>query len=154
MSSTIIRDCLASGDVRVASNYLGRPFELRGKVVTGDQRGRRLGFPTANLDAENEIVPNVGVYVTELEVEGLSYQSLTNIGYRPTFEGETDTQRLSVETYVIKGQLDLYDQQVRLRFLERVRPELKFSSPDELIKQIEQDVQFAEDYFVRKTQVD
>lgn len=154
MSSSMIRSCLVSGDVRAASEYLGRPFELRGTVVGGEQRGRRLGFPTANLSVQNEIIPKVGVYVTELVEAGQSWPALTNIGYRPTFEGETDSLRLSVESFVIHGDFDLYDKEIRLKFLERVRPELKFSSSDELINQIEQDVQFAEDYFARQVKVD
>jgi riboflavin kinase/FMN adenylyltransferase len=146
-SSSKLRATLIDGDVETAASLLGRPFELRGTVVDGDKRGRGLGFPTANVDVRNELIPRVGVYLTELDDSSKRYKALTNVGFRPTFTAGQTRQRLSVETFVLEGALDLYSHEVRVRFLKRVRDEKKFDSAKDLVEQIQRDVQFAKEYF-------
>lgn len=149
VSSTAIREALLEGHVEKASELLGRPFELRGHIVGGDQRGRRLNFPTANMDVENEIVPRVGVYLTHFKVGDRIYPGLTNIGYRPTFDDQKSPQRLSVETFLIDQHVDLYEEHARIQFLKWLRPEIKFASPEQLVQQIQKDVATARNYFAK-----
>jgi riboflavin kinase/FMN adenylyltransferase len=136
VSSSRIRKALGAGRVSEASHLLGREEELTGKVVPGDARGRLLGFPTANLEVENELVPFTGVYATRLLVQGDLLPAVTNIGSRPTFPGAGP----AVETHVLDYSGDLYGQQVQLRFVKRLRDERRFSGLDELKEQIAVDV--------------
>ncbi len=138
LSSTRIREALEQGDVDAATAFLGHPYALTGVVVEGDRRGRHLGFPTANLAWEQEQLPASGVYVTEavLPHHGGSHLGLTNVGEKPTFEG----QRLTVETHLPGFEDDLYGARMEVRFLHRIRREVRFASVDELRTQIAQDV--------------
>ena len=138
LSSTRIREVLDEGDVAAAAQLLGHPYTLTGVVVEGDRRGRHLGFPTANLAWEQEQLPAGGVYVTEalLPHHGGPYLGLTNVGEKPTFDG----QRLTVETHLPGFEGDLYGARLDLRFLYRLRGEVRFTSVDELRIQIERDV--------------
>ncbi len=138
LSSTRIREALDLGDAEAAAQLLGHPYALTGVVVEGDRRGRHLGFPTANLAWEQEQLPASGVYVTEavLPHHGGSHLGLTNVGEKPTFEG----QRLTVETHLPDFEEDLYGARMEVRFLHRIRGEAKFASVDELRAQIAQDV--------------
>lgn len=138
LSSTRIREALDRGEVDAAADLLGHPYALTGVVVEGDRRGRHLGFPTANLAWEQEQLPASGVYVTEalLPHHGGPYLGLTNVGEKPTFEG----QRLTVETHLPGFEGDLYGARLDLRFLHRIRGEVRFASVDELRDQIAQDV--------------
>ena len=138
LSSTRIREALEQGDVDAATAFLGHPYALTGVVVEGDRRGRHLGFPTANLAWEQEQLPASGVYVTEavLPHHGGSHLGLTNVGEKPTFEG----QRLTVETHLPGFADDLYGARMEVRFLHRIRREVRFASVDELRAQIAQDV--------------
>lgn len=146
VSSSKIRELLARGQVNVARQMLGRPYGVEGRVERGAERGRQLGFPTANLHPQNRVIPRNGVYVTGTLIDGNWRRSVTNIGLRPTF-GEA--MEPSVETYVMNWSGDLYGDVVRVRFLHRLRDERKFSSIDELKLQIERDVQRASSYFER-----
>ncbi|HYN85261.1 MAG TPA: bifunctional riboflavin kinase/FAD synthetase [Pyrinomonadaceae bacterium] len=146
ISSSRIRELLAAGRVNLARRMLGRPYGVEGRVVRGDERGRLLGFPTANLRPENRVIPRRGVYVTATLVEGAWRRSVTNVGVRPTFERDSDP---SVETYVMDWEGDLYGDVVRVRFLHRLRDERKFSSVDELKAQIARDTARAVRYFRR-----
>jgi riboflavin kinase / FMN adenylyltransferase len=146
VSSSRIRHLLAEGRVNLARRMLGRPYGVEGRVVRGQERGRSLGFPTANLRPQNRVIPRGGVYVTATLIEGEWRRSVTNIGTRPTFETSTEP---SVETYVINWLGDLYGDVVRVRFLHRLRDERKFASIDELKRQIEYDLKRAENYFAR-----
>jgi riboflavin kinase/FMN adenylyltransferase len=119
---------------------------VQGSVVRGDARGQELGFPTANIDPQNRVIPKRGVYVTAILIDGQWRQSVTNVGVRPTFG---DTTQSSIETHVLGWSDDLYERTVRVRFLHRLRDEKKFSSIDELKAQIERDVARAEGYFER-----
>ncbi|HEX7553241.1 MAG TPA: bifunctional riboflavin kinase/FAD synthetase [Geothrix sp.] len=138
LSSTRIRQVLDAGDVAAATQLLGHPYTLTGVVVEGDRRGRHLGFPTANLAWEQEQLPASGVYVTEalLPHHGGPFLGLTNVGEKPTFEG----QRLTVETHLPDFAGDLYGARLDLRFLHRIRGEVRFESVDQLREQIAKDV--------------
>ena len=139
LSSTRIREALDAGDAEAAAALLGHPYTLTGVVVEGDRRGRHLGFPTANLAWEQEQLPAFGVYVTEavLPHHGGSHLGMTNVGEKPTFEG----QRLTVETHLPDFQDDLYGARLEVRFLHRIRGEAKFNSVDDLRIQIGKDVE-------------
>ena len=147
ISSSRIRGLLAEGKVNLARRMLGRPYGVEGRVVRGAERGRTLGFPTANLRPENRVIPRGGVYITATLIEGAWRRSITNIGTRPTFE--SDSAQPSVETYVMNWTGDLYGDVVRVRFLRRLRNEQKFASIDELKQQIARDRDRASEYFER-----
>ena len=147
ISSSMIRGLLAEGRVNLARRMLGRPYGVEGRVVRGAERGRLLGFPTANLRPENRVVPRGGVYVSATLIEGGWRRSVTNIGTRPTFE--KDSAEPSIETYVMNWEGDLYGDVVRVRFLHRLRDERKFGSIDELKRQIANDRDRAASYFER-----
>ena len=146
VSSSRIRESLAAGKVNLARRMLGRPYGVEGRVVRGDERGRLLGFPTANLRPQNRVIPRDGVYVTATLIEGAWRRSVTNVGTRPTFERKTEP---SVETYVLDWTGDLYGDVVRVRFLHRLRDERKFASVEDLKRQIDRDVERARRYFAR-----
>ena len=146
VSSSKIRELLAHGRVNLARRMLGRPYGVEGMVVRGNERGHKLGFPTANLHPQNRVIPAHGVYVTGTLIDGQWRRSVTNVGTRPTFETGTEP---SVETFVINWSGDLYGDVIRVRFLYRLRDEKKFGSLEELKAQIENDVARAENYFDR-----
>ena len=146
ISSSRIRELLAEGRVNLARRMLGRPYGVEGRVVRGDERGRTLGFPTANVQPHNRVIPRHGVYVTATLIEGTWRRSVTNVGTRPTFESDAAP---SVETHVMNWKGDLYGDVVRVRFLHRLRAERKFASVAQLKTQIEQDVGRATRYFER-----
>ena len=146
VSSSKVRKLLAEGRVNLARRLLGRPYGVEGLVERGSERGRILGFPTANLHPKNRVIPRHGVYVTGALIEGQWHRSVTNVGVRPTFDS---TGEPSVETFVIDWEGNLYGDVVRVRFLHRLRDEKKFGSVDELKAQIEKDVSRARSYFER-----
>jgi len=136
-SSTAIRKALSEGDARKVRNLAGRPFGLHGKVVPGTGRGVGLGFPTANLEIDQEqALPADGVYASWVHIDGETCQSVTNIGTCPTFDGCERT----VEVYIIDYHSDLYGRELRVDFVERLRGEEKFAGVEELKKQIAEDV--------------
>ena len=139
VSSSHIRGLIAAGDVKQAAEFLGEPFLFEGEVVTGDRRGRTLGMPTANLVPDDAFVcPGHGVYAATAN----GYPTAVNVGVRPTF----DTGRgLLVEAHLIGFDGDLYGQQLRIAFLERMRGEKRFDSVDELVEQMQRDVAEAQD---------
>jgi riboflavin kinase/FMN adenylyltransferase len=140
VSSTRIRGLLADGDVRKAASLLGRPHEVRGTVDHGDARGRELGFPTANVGVPSEILlPADGIYAGWYEgPEGETHAAAISLGRRPTFYDNVDTSLL--EAYLLDFDGDLYDQPAKVRFVERMRGEVKFDSVDALIDQMNHDV--------------
>ena len=146
VSSTRVRRLVAEGRVDEAGALLGHYYALDGTVVQGQKRGRELGFPTANLCAENELVPPAGVYATTANIDGMAYPSLTNIGTRPTFESG---EEIVIETHVLDMNRDLYGAKLRLGFVQRLRDEKKFDGVDELKAQIEADRARARDLFDR-----
>lgn len=144
VSSTSIRRALASGDLKKVFLLMGRPFSLTGKVVIGDKRGRTLGFPTANLEVEKDkTLPADGVYLTKAWMNGKAYNSLTSIGLRPTFHKKERT----IETFILDFSRDIYGEEVKVEFLERLREEQSFASKDELARQIARDVEGARNIF-------
>lgn len=141
ISSSRIRKALADGDVSQAAQWLGRPFYLQGLVAKGDQRGHKLGFPTANVSPENEIVPQNGVYLSRVTVQNKAYMALTNVGTNPTFDSAISRPR--VESHILDFDGDLYGLKIKVEFLKHWRAEKKFSSAESLIAQIRQDVEWA-----------
>lgn len=146
VSSSKIRELLVTGRVNLARRMLGRPYGVEGRVFHGQERGHMLGFPTANLHPQNRVIPRNGVYVTGTLIGGAWRRSITNIGVRPTFGGDTEP---SVESFVLNWSGDLYGDVIRVRFLHRLRDERKFGSAEELTTQIERDVERAQRYFER-----
>lgn len=146
ISSSKIRQLLADGKVNLARRMLGRPYGVEGQIIHGLQRGRTIGFPTANLHPHNRVIPRFGVYATATLIDGKWRRSITNVGIRPTFE---DDQNPSIESYVFDFDGDLYGDVLRVRFLHRIRDERKFSGIDELRAQIERDTRRALEYFSR-----
>ncbi|MDY0275898.1 MAG: bifunctional riboflavin kinase/FAD synthetase [Desulfomicrobium sp.] len=137
VSSTRIRDMVEAGDVWGARNLLGRFYRVSGIVEHGQNRGARLlGFPTANVHLIDELFPKTGVYCCWAELETQLYPAVANIGYSPTFGNEV----LSVEVHLLNFHGDLYDQELKVHFVQRLRGERKFSGIDELKKQINQDI--------------
>jgi len=136
VSSTRIRRLIAEGRVDEAATLLGRHYFVDGVVVHGLQRGRLLGFPTANLDSENELVPPDGVYASLVTLDGIVYPSVTNIGVRPTFHQPSATV---IETHLLDIERDLYDLRLRVSFLQRIRDERTFDGIDALKAQIAAD---------------
>src|SRR5438093_3899617 len=144
VSSSRIRELLQSGRMNLARRMLGRPYGVEGRVVRGAERGVKLGFPTANIQPHNRVIPRGGVYVTAALLDQQWRRSVTNIGSRPTFDSGAET---SVETHVISWSGDLYGDVVRVRFLHRLRDEKRFGSIAELTAQIHYDVSRANKYF-------
>jgi riboflavin kinase/FMN adenylyltransferase len=146
VSSTRVRRLVSEGRVDEAGALLGHPYAIDGSVVKGDGRGRRIGFPTANLCTENELIPPHGVYATTTTIEGMVRPSVTNIGVRPTVD---DSGRTVIETHVFDVDQDLYGACVRLGFVQRLRDERAFASVDLLKAQIAADCDRARDLFQR-----
>lgn len=139
-SSSRVRAFLLEGNLTGARDLLGRPFGLSGTVVEGDRRGRTIGFPTANLAIEGELLPAHGVYATRVrwldDPQAGLHPAVTNIGARPTFEGD----RVTIETHLLEFEGDLYGRRLEVELEARLRGERRFSGPDELVAQIRRDV--------------
>lgn len=145
-SATRVRTALKDGDVHLANTMLGYHHTYAGVVVTGDKRGRTIGFPTANISIDSRILlPKFGVYATILNVGNQPFASVTNIGMRPTFAG----LQARIEAHVLDQQLDLYDQHVTLELVDFVRPEQKFNGIEALIHQIKRDAQHTQSLFMQ-----
>jgi riboflavin kinase/FMN adenylyltransferase len=136
VSSTKVREAIAAGDLRGAARLLGRYHFLRGPVVRGRERGRTIGFPTANLASETECIPPDGVYATRVILDDGAYPAITNIGMRPTF---SETER-SIEAHIFDFTRDLYGTRIKLELIERIRAERKFDNADALKAQIALDL--------------
>lgn len=137
VSSTAVRKALTEGDMKRVQSLIGRPFSLHGRVVTGDKRGIELGFPTANLDTEAEqALPAEGVYTSRAYIDDQAYPAMTNIGQHPTFGGS----QCLVEVYLLDYEGDLYGRELTVDIIDRLRGEIKFDTPEELKKQIAEDV--------------
>lgn len=137
ISSTSIRKALAVGDMKKVRTLSGHLFSLAGPVVTGFGRGKGLGFPTANLDVDaKQALPPDGVYATIAHIDDRVYQALSNIGVRPTF----DNGPRSIEVFLLDYQGNLYGKDMKIEIVERLRPETKFTNPEELKKQINEDI--------------
>lgn len=137
ISSTRIRQLVMDGKVRDAQKLLGRHYQIKGEVVTGrDRGGKLLGFPTANINLHDELCPKPGVYAVTVESMGITHQGVANIGFSPTF----DDHEFTVEVHILDFDNDIYGQDIRVNFIQRIRDEIKFSSIEELSDQITNDV--------------
>lgn len=136
VSSSAIRNLVRDGEISEANRFFGYDYYIEGVVVEGERRGRKLGFPTINLDTEWEVLPKPGVYATYVRLPDGFHESITNIGIRPTFE----ESKLTVETHIFDFNDDLYGKKVGVNFVERLRDEKRFASVGELVAQIEHDV--------------
>lgn len=138
-SSTTIREKIIQGDLQKAKGMLGRRVSVFGTVIKGSDRGKGLGFPTANLNLHHEIKPPSGVYATKAFLAGKEYSAITNIGKRPTFEENTHDNEPLVEVYIIDFNESIYGKDLEVQFLYKLREETKFESVDELKLQLERD---------------
>ncbi|MDD5713127.1 MAG: riboflavin kinase, partial [Smithellaceae bacterium] len=139
VSSTKIREAILAGDVKYAAALLGRPYNLKGAVVKGYGRGEGLGFPTANVTPGKVLIPASGVYVALVDLAGQKYGAVLNIGSNPTFGNDA----ISVEVHLLDFQGTIYGEDLEILFVERIRGEVKFASPDELAAQIKRDIDLA-----------
>lgn len=144
ISSRHIRTWINQGDILKVNQALGRPYSMTGLVQHGDSRGHTIGFPTANLSVwSGKLIPSSGVYATFATIEGTTYPSVSNIGFRPTFD---ENQTIShVETFIIDFNQNIYDHQLQLSFIERIRPEIRFANITALKNQISLDVNQAQE---------
>lgn len=137
-SSSLIREYLTCGDIEFANKLLGRPYCVSGTVVRGVGRGRKIGFPTINLNIDDDMIkPKLGVYFAKMMQDGNYFYGVVNVGVRPTFE---DLKKPILEMYIFDFDDNLYDHLVKIEFLKFLRPEKKFSGAEELIAQIRYDV--------------
>jgi riboflavin kinase/FMN adenylyltransferase len=138
VSSTAIREAISAGEMHKASAFLGRPFTIHGKVIKGNARGRTFGFPTANLGIyKDRITPKDGIYATWTYVDSKRYMAATNVGVKPTF-GENERM---VEAFILDYNGDLYDSEITVEFVHRLRDELRFETTEALVVQIQKDVE-------------
>lgn len=135
-SSSLIRKMIADGAVAEVIRYLGRNFSIAGRVIHGDDRGKSLGFPTANIATDKELIPADGVYAVKVKIDEMLYDAACNIGFNPTFE----TRNKSIEVFIFDLDADLYGKEIRLYFFERLRTEKRFDSTHELVTAITADV--------------
>ncbi len=142
VSSSLIRSSLQEGKIEIANDLLGRLYEIEGSVIKGKSRGKALGFPTANIATENEIIPP-GVFITTSLIDSKSLPSLTNVGNRPTFHQEETI----IESFIIDLNKNLYGEKIRVNFIKKIRDEMKFKTPGDLSQQIKKDLEKAKDYF-------
>jgi len=147
VSSTLVRKLLRDGDMEAAALLLGRYYRIQGMVMHGRDRGAKvLGFPTANLQLNDEIFPKLGVYVVRVKFNGDILMGVANIGYNPTFGDNA----LSVEAHIFDFKGDLYNKMIHVDILHRLRDEQKFSGPDALVAQINKDIRAAKKYIASK----
>ena len=144
ISSTKIRTALENGKINLANEYLGYSYFLSGTVVKGKQLGRTIGFPTANISLEEayKLMPKNGVYVVASEIDGKTVFGMMNIGFNPTVQGENRT----IEVHFFDFDLDIYDRQIRVAVLHRIRSEEKFGSVELLTNQLKKDQDFSKNY--------
>jgi riboflavin kinase/FMN adenylyltransferase len=146
ISSSRIREAIESGAVDLAGELLGRSLCLDGVVVKGEGRGKKIGFPTANIQVPRDsIVPKLGVYITRTLYKGMVFKSITNIGKNPTFK---DSEQVTIETNIFEFDSDIYGESLHIEFISRVRDEKRFPTVTDLVDQIKKDVEIARNYKV------
>ncbi len=146
ISSTKIRQLVMDGKMEQAEKMLGRNYQIRGKVVTGrDRGGKLLGIPTANINLHDELCPKTGIYAVTVECADTQYRGVANIGYSPTF----DDHEFTVEVHILDFNDNIYGKSIRVNFIERIRDEIKFANISELIDQIKCDIAAAREIFAR-----
>ena len=135
--SSSVRSSLLSGDIELANSILGRKFSLSGEVIKGFQRGKDLGFPTANLSFDgNQIIPKNGIYATQVKLNNYLFHGATSIGTNPTFNNE----KKSIETFILDFNRNIYGENITVEFISKIRDEETFNSTEDLIIQMENDV--------------
>jgi len=140
ISSTRIRQLVMDGQVAKAQKLLGRHYQIKGMVVTGRNRGGKLlGFPTANINLHDELSPKLGVYAVTVECMGATHKGVANIGFSPTF----DDHMFTVEVHILDFDSNIYAQEIRINFIQRIRDEIKFANIEELSEQITKDIAIA-----------
>ncbi len=151
VSSSTIRRFLQHGEVHRAQNFLGRKYYLRGVIQKAFQRGRQIGIPTANIHPDISFLPRQGVYFTLSHLQGRQYQSITNIGFNPTFQTRNpdDIGQLKVETHLFNFDKDVYGEELVVELAHFCRDEIKFSSIDHLKEQIHKDISQAKEFFAK-----
>jgi riboflavin kinase / FMN adenylyltransferase len=149
ISSSLIRDYIREGDMQYAAKLLGRNYSIQGSVQLGYRIGRKIGFPTINLQPldANKLIPAIGVYVCEVLVDGKKYFGVTNIGYSPTMK---TTRIKEIETHILYFDEDLYHKNVEICFNKKLRDELQFNNKNELIEAIGKDTQQTREFFERR----
>ncbi len=144
ISSTKIRELVIDGHMTEAEKMLGRHYQIRGRVMTGrDRGGRLLGIPTANINLHDELCPKTGIYAVTVECRGNQHNGVANIGYSPTFEDHEFT----VEVHILDFNDNIYGEKIRVNFIKRLRDEIKFSNISALIDQIKKDIAAAREFF-------
>lgn len=144
VSSSLIRNKILFGEITLANRLIGKNFSRKGFVVKGDGRGKKIGFPTANIRFDEKlIIPSVGVYVTTVKYKDFSYNSVTNVGVNPTF---VQRASISVETHILDFDDLIYGEEIEVTFLSKIRDEKKFTSIDELVDQINRDILLRRQY--------
>lgn len=139
ISSSNIRKLISSGKIEEVTHILGREYSVMGKVINGDNRGTKLGFPTANIELlDNYVIPKNGVYMTNTIIDNKKYVSATNIGYNPTF----DNKNLKFETYILDFNENIYGEMIEIKFIDFIRDDIKFNDVNSLIKQMELDIEW------------
>lgn len=145
VSSTEVRNAILAGDIPKANELLGRKYFLSGRVIKGEGRGKKIGYPTANLGYDKElIIPAKGVYITQVRIKDMTYNSVTNVGVNPTFNTGYDVH---VESHLLDFTQDIYGDEIRVSFIKKLRDEKKFPSVNDLIEQITADAELAREYF-------
>jgi riboflavin kinase/FMN adenylyltransferase len=142
VNSTAIRDTITGSNLEKASLFLGRNYSLAGQVIGGDKRGKSLGYPTANIKplSENKLIPNTGVYLVSIELKDSLYYGMMNIGFRPTI---SDNNEKIMEVNIFNFDKDIYDEIIKINFIEKIRDEKKFDSLNELRKQLSADKEYS-----------
>ncbi|MGD9819696.1 MAG: bifunctional riboflavin kinase/FAD synthetase [Desulfomonilaceae bacterium] len=149
VSSSGIRDLLIAGEIRKANELLGRYFKIGGKVIHGHNRGKKLGFPTANIKPDPKLHPPHGVYAAYCALDSQPNRlmpAVMNIGWNPTFKD----RRVSYETHILDFDREIYGERIQVHIVERIRPEMTFSDIEELRRQISKDISVAEEIFDRE----
>ena len=139
ISSTRLRYAILNGNIKMAIRLLGRPYDVSGTVIPGKHRGTALGIPTANINPEKELIPTEGVYAVIVQLEDNRYKGILNIGFNPTF---SDSER-SIEVYILDFSENIYGKSMKVFFIDRIRDEVKFDTPEQLVGQIKKDVEQA-----------
>ncbi|WP_010530669.1 riboflavin biosynthesis protein RibF [Lentibacillus jeotgali] len=146
ISSTRVRELLKTGQVEKANDLLGRPLVVRGVVKEGDKRGRKIGYPTANLEVDSEaLLPKIGVYAVKIRFKNEVYEGMASLGYNPTFTADRDEPIIEVNIFDYNN--ELYGEELVLEWHRYTREEIKFDSAEELIRQIEEDEKCIRRYF-------
>ncbi len=146
ISSTFIRELISCGQVDEVKTFLGRNYALSGVVVQGKGLGHQYGIPTANIKLDKKLIlPNTGVYYTHVHYQGQCLHGLTNLGFNPTFEKHP----FSIETYIYDFDADIYDHEITIEFIKKIRDEIKFDSIDDLISQIRMDIDLIRKDFIK-----